>query len=279
DLVVSGVTVPDGRITVRVYPGPDTFGDIKTSRDGSFTTTVALKPGANHVEIEVLDAAGKTNRVARTIQYQVAASPAVGPAPQLLIDQPAAGVTLTDVSVLVSGRVDRSVARLSINNLAVSVNPDGSFQSRYYPPAGPQSFRVVAQTATGGTLEETRNVVIVYTKAVVNVFVRGGDTWILATVDGTDVDGGRVYHDAETDLAALALFAIAATTDAVDGPLARARGEVTARGAAIDPLADKILVIGTLSALALRGLAPLWAVTVVVLREVAAVWARSRAER
>jgi len=200
DLVVSGVTVPDGRITVRVYPGPDTFGDIKTSRDGSFTTTVALKPGANHVEIEVLDAAGKTNRVARTIQYQVAASPAVGPAPQLLIDQPAAGVTLTDVSVLVSGRVDRSVARLSINNLAVSVNPDGSFQSRYYPPAGPQSFRVVAQTATGGTLEETRNVVIVYTKAVVNVFVRGGDTWILATVDGTDVDGGRVYHDGETAL-------------------------------------------------------------------------------
>jgi len=87
------------------------------------------------------------------------------------------------------------------------------------------------------------------------------------------------FRTPETDLAALALFAIAATTDAVDGPLARARGEVTARGAAIDPLADKILVIGTLSALALRGLAPLWAVTVVVLREVAAVWARSRAER
>jgi len=42
--------------------------------------------------------------------------------------------------------------------------------------------------------------VIVYTKAVVNVFVRGGDTWILATVDGTDVDGGRVYHDGETAL-------------------------------------------------------------------------------
>ena len=87
------------------------------------------------------------------------------------------------------------------------------------------------------------------------------------------------FRTSEMDLAALALFAIAATTDAVDGPLARARGEVTARGAAIDPLADKILVIGTLSALALRGLAPLWAVTVVVLREVAAVWARSRAER
>src|SRR5207237_8104146 len=68
DLVVSGVTVPDGRITVRVYPGPDTFGDIKTSRDGSFTTTVALKPGANHVEIEVLGDAGQTSRVARRMR-------------------------------------------------------------------------------------------------------------------------------------------------------------------------------------------------------------------
>lgn len=83
----------------------------------------------------------------------------------------------------------------------------------------------------------------------------------------------------ETDLVALGLFAIAAATDAVDGPLARARGEASARGAAIDPLADKILVVGTLSALAIRGLAPLWAVAVVVLREAVAVWTRGRAQR
>jgi CDP-diacylglycerol--glycerol-3-phosphate 3-phosphatidyltransferase len=83
----------------------------------------------------------------------------------------------------------------------------------------------------------------------------------------------------ETDLAALGLFVIAAATDAVDGPLARARGQVTARGAAIDPLADKILVVGTLSALAIRGLAPLWTVAVVLLREAVAVWTRGRAQR
>jgi hypothetical protein len=79
------------------------------------------------------------------------------------------------------------------------VGSDGTFQSRYYMPAGPQSFRVTAQTASGGTVEETRNVVVVYTAAVVNVFVRGGDTWLLATVDGADVPGsGRVYKDGET---------------------------------------------------------------------------------
>ena len=197
DLVVRGVTVPGGRVTITVIPGSE-FIDIHSGNDGSFDTKVALSPGSNHVVVEVQDSAGKTNRVSRTIQYQ-APTTAVGPAPQLVVDQPGAGVTLTNVSVLVSGHVDRSVSRLLINNIAVPVNSDGAFQSRYYMPAGPQSFRVTAQTSTGGTVEETRNVVVVYTAAVVNVFVRGGDTWMLATVDGADVPGsGRVYKDGET---------------------------------------------------------------------------------
>jgi len=197
DLVVRGVTVPGGRVTITVIPGSE-FIDIHSGNDGSFDTKVALSPGSNHVVVEVQDSAGKTNRVSRTIQYQ-APTTAVGPAPQLVVDQPGAGVTLTNVSVLVSGHVDRSVSRLLINNIAVPVNSDGAFQSRYYMPAGPQSFRVTAQTSSGGTVEETRNVVVVYTAAVVNVFVRGGDTWMLATVDGADVPGsGRVYKDGET---------------------------------------------------------------------------------
>src|SRR5205823_2695607 len=52
---------------------------------------------------------------------------------------------------------------------------------------------------------------------------------------------------------ALAVFVIAAVTDALDGPLARRRGATTF-GAALDPLADKILVVGTLAALAARGI-------------------------
>jgi transcriptional regulator with XRE-family HTH domain len=68
ELLVRGVTVPDGHITVNVFPGPDVFGDIRPGEDGVFSTTVALKPGSNHVVVEVLDAAGKTNRVTRTVQ-------------------------------------------------------------------------------------------------------------------------------------------------------------------------------------------------------------------
>ena len=198
ELAVRGITVPDGRITVNVFPGPDVFGDIRPASDGSFSATVGLKPGSNHVVIEVLDAAGKTNRVSRTIQYQAPATGITSP-PILAIEQPASGATFTNTFVPVSGRVDRSVTSLQVNNIPVSVNPDGTWTARYYLPAGPQSFRVVARNSAGGTVEETRNVVVAYTAAVVNVFVNGGDAWILATVDGTNVQGtGRVYHPGET---------------------------------------------------------------------------------
>jgi len=75
---------------------------------------------------------------------------------------------------------------------------------------------------------------------------------------------------------ALLVFLAAAATDAVDGPLARRRGGATTIGAALDPLADKILVVGTLAALALRGVAPAWAVVLIFARELVAVEVRAR---
>jgi CDP-diacylglycerol--glycerol-3-phosphate 3-phosphatidyltransferase len=75
--------------------------------------------------------------------------------------------------------------------------------------------------------------------------------------------------------AALGVFLVAAATDAVDGPLARRRG-ATALGAALDPLADKVLVVGTLAALTLRGIAPAWAVLLILGRELVAIEVRAR---
>ena len=83
---------------------------------------------------------------------------------------------------------------------------------------------------------------------------------------------------AGADAVALALFVVAALSDALDGWLARRTG-ATARGAFLDPLADKILVVGALLALTLasRG----WPVTVVTilvaLREGAVALLRARA--
>jgi len=82
---------------------------------------------------------------------------------------------------------------------------------------------------------------------------------------------------AGADGVALAVFVVAALSDALDGWLARRSG-VTARGAFLDPLADKILVVGALLALTLasRG----WPVTVVTilvaLREGAVTLLRAR---
>lgn len=77
---------------------------------------------------------------------------------------------------------------------------------------------------------------------------------------------------------ALLVFLAAAATDALDGPLARRRG-TTALGAALDPLADKILVVGTLAALALAGIAPAWPVVLILARELVAVQVRAYAPR
>ena len=74
-----------------------------------------------------------------------------------------------------------------------------------------------------------------------------------------------------SDTLALVVFAAAALSDAIDGPVARARDEVTARGEWLDPLADKVLIAGTLAALAARGLVPLWALVIVLGRELAAM--------
>ena len=81
----------------------------------------------------------------------------------------------------------------------------------------------------------------------------------------------------DSDALALAVFVVAVLSDAVDGRLARARGQATALGAALDPLADKILIVGVLAALALRALVPAWAVAIVFARETVAVALRATA--
>lgn len=78
---------------------------------------------------------------------------------------------------------------------------------------------------------------------------------------------------------AFALFVLAAASDALDGILARRSGDLGPRGALLDPVADKVLVVGTLLALATLGAG--WAVTVVTvltaLREGVVVLLRLRA--
>jgi phosphatidylglycerophosphate synthase len=66
---------------------------------------------------------------------------------------------------------------------------------------------------------------------------------------------------------AAAVFAVAALTDALDGPLARRAGQDGPLGAVLDLTADKLLVTIVLIDLATRQLAPAWVAMVVVARE------------
>jgi cardiolipin synthase len=64
------------------------------------------------------------------------------------------------------------------------------------------------------------------------------------------------------------VFAFAAATDGLDGFLAKRCGWTSELGKILDPLADKILLVGVFLTLAVMGLVPLWLAVVAVGRDV-----------
>jgi CDP-diacylglycerol---glycerol-3-phosphate 3-phosphatidyltransferase len=78
---------------------------------------------------------------------------------------------------------------------------------------------------------------------------------------------------------AFGIFVFAALTDSVDGWVARRYNGVTRWGQLADPIADKLLIIGSLASLAYVGDLPWWAVNVIVAREVAVTLLRVRLVR
>ncbi len=84
----------------------------------------------------------------------------------------------------------------------------------------------------------------------------------------------------ETDsgsLVAAIVFAVAASTDGLDGYLARSREDVTAFGRVMDPIADKLLIAAALIALVSLDRVASWVAMVIIAREFAVsglrIWA------
>jgi transcriptional regulator with XRE-family HTH domain len=203
EFVVRGKTVPEGRVTIRVFPGPDTFPDIRPNADGSFAVPIKLRPGANHIEVQVLDPAGKVSQVSRAIRFETLAqaTPGAEPPPQVVVEQPAFSATYTNSAVPVAGRVEKGITSLLVTSSCSSagatplaVAADGRFSGAINCPAGTHAIRFAARTASGAESTETRTVTVSFTSAVVTVNVQGGDAWLLVQVDGTQAAGtGRVF--------------------------------------------------------------------------------------
>ena len=75
---------------------------------------------------------------------------------------------------------------------------------------------------------------------------------------------------------ALGVFATAGVTDALDGLIARRKGQKTSLGAWLDPMADKLLLVSTFVVLTMPGLKlanrlPIWLTTLVISRDVGIV--------
>lgn len=71
--------------------------------------------------------------------------------------------------------------------------------------------------------------------------------------------------------AALLLFTVAGVSDALDGFLAKHYGWTSELGGLLDPLADKLLLIGAILALGWLRELPVWLVALVILRDVVIV--------
>ena len=74
-------------------------------------------------------------------------------------------------------------------------------------------------------------------------------------------------RSATADYWAVALLIVAGATDWLDGKIARAFNQSSRLGQVLDPAADRLYIVATIVALAVRGIIPWWLVAILGVRE------------
>ncbi|MDD4080690.1 MAG: CDP-alcohol phosphatidyltransferase family protein [Eubacteriales bacterium] len=76
----------------------------------------------------------------------------------------------------------------------------------------------------------------------------------------------RLIHE-DRMMPALGIFALASLTDVVDGYIARKYQLITDFGKLMDPLSDKLMVMAVMVSLGLKGIAPLAAIVILLIKD------------
>lgn len=126
------------------------------------------------------------------------------------------------------------------------------------PESSPQPSSGLRGRFIASGVSQVSNANIANLITIVRILVAPLFVWLVVIDDGAD-SGARW-------LAGL-LFVAAIATDGIDGALARRRNLITNTGILLDPIADKVLIVGALGALWWVGELPLWIVLVIVVRE------------
>lgn len=88
--------------------------------------------------------------------------------------------------------------------------------------------------------------------------------WIILTPEFFTDNG---WHISWSYYTASLLFVIASVTDFFDGYVARELDQITIVGAILDPLADKMLTLAAFLGLMMMGDASVWAIYIIIVRE------------
>jgi len=126
------------------------------------------------------------------------------------------------------------------------------------PASSPQPSSGLRGRFIAAGVSQVSNANIANLITVLRILVAPLFVWLVVMDDGAD-SAARWF--------AGLLFVAAIATDGIDGALARRRNLITNTGILLDPIADKVLIVGALGALWWVGELPLWIVLVVVVRE------------